>query len=678
MEPFMHLTDELPLAYFLYNKEYTVIDCNRAAVDIFAHGKGINLELVRTYLISQARYTYPNYETDKAFTEQVIKSVCERALSEGSFRFEHTFLTLEGRAIPCEVTIVPVSLEDGQGYVHYLRDLHDNQRVLLETRRREAAEEANRTKSRFLARMSHEIRTPMHAVLGIAELLMKKEHLPNDVMEAVTRINAASGLLMATLDDILDLAKVEAGKIELANSPYELSRLIINTVQLNHVHMNKGLRFDVKVDANLPCRMVGDEMRIRQILNNLLSNAFKYTQVGYVSLSADKEISENDELFLCFTVEDTGQGLTTEQKTRLFDSEFTRFSAQSHIIGSGLGMTVVKQFLTLMDGDAAVESQIGVGTKITVKIPQRAESEEVLGDTLAEALQDIERHRALLASLPGTKTIDIDSSPMPYGKVLVVDDVESNVYVAQGILAHYEIQVDTAINGMEAVEKIEKGAVYDIIFMDHMMPHMDGVEATQAIREMKYTHPIIALTANIVAASEQEFTSRGFDGFISKPIDTGQLARCLDFYIRKKHAEMVFTQAAPPVAKPVVLTVDDSPTALTVLNDILKPHYKILSARSGSIAFNVLEKQKVDLMLLDLAMPEISGFDILERLKETDNSIPVIIISASDEPQDQVRGMAMGAVDFLRKPFDAQTVLQRVKLHLGGVLAGSTPTHREG
>jgi signal transduction histidine kinase/CheY-like chemotaxis protein len=661
-----HLTDDIPIAFFLYNRDYAVIDCNRAAVNIFARDKGRNLELVRAYLISHARYIYPNYKTDEAFTEQVIRGACKQALKEGLFQFEHTFLTLSGATIPCEVTIVPVRLDDGQGYIHYLRELHDHQRVQEEMRRREAAEEANRAKSRFLARMSHEIRTPMHAVLGIAELLMQRDDLPPEIFDALTQINSSSSLLIATLDDILDLAKVEAGKLEIMAVPFETTRLIIDTVQLNQVHKNtKDLDFNISVDAKLPRRLIGDALRIRQIINNLLSNAFKYTRSGSVTL-AFKYDKNKDEPAFCFSVKDTGQGMTFEQQSRLFDTEFTRFNAQAnqHIAGSGLGMSVVKQLLVLMDGEVTVESEPNTGTEITVSIPMQAESNEILGAELAENLQDPSGYRYLHKQLPPTKKPEkIDRSPMPYGKVLVVDDVESNIYVAQGILEHYEINVDTAVNGIEAVEKIKTGAVYDIIFMDQMMPEMDGDEATKIIRESGYVHPVIALTANIVDKKDHEFTEKGYDGFIGKPIEIEQIERSLKRYIRDKYASTLF--APVPVTKPVVLIIDDAPAALTLLNDILKPYYRVLAARSGQAGLAVMEKQKVDLVLLDITMPGLSGFDVLERLSEAAMKVPVILVSASEQPQDQIRGMLLGAVDFLRKPFDKQTVLKRVKLHVG-------------
>jgi len=658
----MNMTDDLPLAYFLYNRDYEVVDCNREAVNIFARDKGRSFELVRTYLISHARYIYPNYESDKEFTEQVIRESCKQALQEGVFRFEHTYYTLSGDAIPCEVTILPVQLGDGQGYVHYLRDLHDNQRIQSEIRRREIAEEENRAKSRFLARMSHEIRTPMHAVLGIVELLLQKEDLPADVYESMARIHASSGLLMSTLDDILDLAKVEAGKLEIVRVPYETARLISDTVRLNQVHgMNKGLSFDIKVDENLPQRLIGDELRIKQILNNLLSNAFKYTQSGAVSLSVGMEKDRNGDPCISFVVGDTGRGLTKEQKDRLFDSEFTRFGVQGieGASGSGLGMSVVNQLITLMNGTISAESELEKGTRITVRIPQPLDGAETVGKEKADKMQSMTLAcPGGIASTASPQPQSVDRLPMPYGRVLVVDDVESNVYVVQGILEHYEIGVDTAQNGMEAVEKIANGCSYDIIFMDQMMPEMNGEEATRRIRDMGYTQPIIALTADVVGKDEQVFIDMGFDGLVGKPIDLENIERYLTYYIRDKYMSST-------VVKPVILAIDDSPAALTMFSEILRSDYRVLAARTGKTGLAILEKYKVDLILLDIAMPELSGFDVMKLLKEKGYEIPVIIVTASDVARHQVEGMVLGAVDFLRKPLEKQTVLQRVKLHLG-------------
>jgi signal transduction histidine kinase/CheY-like chemotaxis protein len=645
-----HMTDYLPIAYFLFNHRYDVVDCNRAAVDIFAREVSNSFEIARLHLISRARYIYPGYESDKDFTEQVIQGACKQSLEKGHFHYEHTFMTLSGEAIPCEVTIIPVRMEDGQGYIHYLRDLHDNQRIKAEVRRREAAEEESHAKSRFVARMSHEIRTPIHAVLGIAELLLQKEDLPADIYESLTRINASSGLLMSILNDILDLAKVEAGKMEILYAPYDINRLVTNTAQLNRIHENEDLTFSVTVDGNIPRLLLGDEMRIRQILNNLLSNAFKYTQKGTVSLSAAVETGRDGGPILRFIVKDTGQGLTNEQQERLFESDFTRFNVQSNrnVIGSGLGMSVVKQLLTLMNGEIYIDSDPSAGTKITVFIPQ-------LSAVGMEAMVNAE----------SDEPEPINRSPMPYGKVLVVDDVESNLFLAQGIFKSYELSVDTAQNGKEALDKIINGAVYDIIFMDYLMPDMNGIEAARAMRDLGYIHPIIALTANVTDQSEAIFASNGFDGFIGKPININHLDRYLTFLIRDKYAAAAFLDPSTYLAKPVVLVVDDNPADLSMLSSILRPYYRVLSVRSGEIALDIMEKQKVDLVLLDVVMPELSGFDVQRRMKSNNLDIPVIMISASDKPEDQVKGMALGALDFLRKPLVPETVKQRVELHMG-------------
>jgi CheY-like chemotaxis protein len=328
-------------------------------------------------------------------------------------------------------------------------------------------------------------------------------------------------------------------------------------------------------------------------------------------------------------------------------------------------MSVVKQLLLLMNGVVTIHSSINEGTQITICIPQQPDGEAVLGAEMVNKLKDPSNFRSLRRELPAAKKQELlDRSPMPYGKVLVVDDVESNIFVAQGVLEYYEIKVDTAVNGVEAVEKIKSGAVYDIIFMDQMMPEMDGDEATKIIRSMGYTHPIITLTANVVDKKEKEFTEKGYTGFLRKPIEIEHMEQNLKKYIRDKHAAAMF--AAVPVAKPVVLIIDDAPAALTLFNKMLKPYYRVLAARSGQAGLAVLEKQKVDLILLDITMPGLSGFDVLHKLNEASMKIPVILVSASEHPQDQIKGMELGAVDFLRKPFDKQTVLQRVKLHVGG------------
>jgi signal transduction histidine kinase/CheY-like chemotaxis protein len=406
---------------------------------------------------------------------------------------------------------------------------------------KEHAIEANRAKSNFLTRVSHEIRTPMNAILGIAEIQMQNEHLPIDAHEALGRIYDSGYLLLNLINEILDLSKIEADKLELAPVNYDVPSLINDTVQLNIVkYDSKPIEFLLDIDTNLPLTLFGDELRIRQILNNLLSNAFKYTDKGKVSLSFKVEQKDARFIMLIISVTDTGQGMTKEQIDVLFD-EYTRFNLKTNrrIEGTGLGMSITKHLIRIMGGEISVESEPGKGTVFTVRLPQGKVDDGVVSGDLIENLKNFRIDKGLKTK----KAPQIVRDYMPYGSVLVVDDVETNLYVSKGLLSPYGLSIETAVSGMEAIEKIKNGASYDIIFMDHFMPEMDGIEAVKIIRELEYKEPIIALTANALSGQSEMFLANGFNGFISKPIDIRQLNFWLNKLVRDKQPQEIITAA---------------------------------------------------------------------------------------------------------------------------------------
>jgi signal transduction histidine kinase/CheY-like chemotaxis protein len=401
---------------------------------------------------------------------------------------------------------------------------------------KEHAEQSSRFKSQFLSRMSHEVRTPMNAILGITEIQLQDETLRQGTREAFDMIYSSGYLLLNIINDILDLSKIEAGKFELVPVSYDVPSLINDTVYLNVMRYdNKPIEFSLHVDENIPSTLFGDELRIRQILNNLLSNAFKYTDKGEVSMPVSAEYAQQGEasrITLVFRVADTGHGMTREQTEKLFD-EYTRFNMEANRTteGTGLGMSIAKYLVSMMGGGISVESEPGKGSVFTVRLPQGITDSGVLGSEAAGSLKQFRSGKAARMKM----SPQIIREYMPYGRVLIVDDVETNLYVARGLMAPYGLSVETAISGYEAINKIKNGSVYDIIFMDHYMPNMDGMEAVRILRDLGYMYPIIALTANVLAGQAEIFVENGFDGFISKPIDIRQLNASLNKLIRDKY-----------------------------------------------------------------------------------------------------------------------------------------------
>jgi signal transduction histidine kinase/CheY-like chemotaxis protein/HPt (histidine-containing phosphotransfer) domain-containing protein len=416
---------------------------------------------------------------------------------------------------------------------------------------RELAEQSSRFKNRFLSRISHEIRTPMATIMGITEMQLQNETIEQDMKKVFIEIYNTSYLLLDVISNILDVYKIEANKIEIAFVEYDVASLINDIVQFNIMRMkNKAVEFEFIVDENLPVMLFGDVIHIKQILNNLLSNAFKYTESGKVklSVSAENTKKENFDVILILSVSDTGQGMTEEQKNKIFD-EYSHFSYL--IEGTGLGMNITQYLIKAMKGEVTVNTELGKGTEFIVRLPQKSTHSGVLGKELVENLQNFR-----YISYAQMRSARIEREPMPYGNVLVVDDVESNLYVAKGLLQPYKLTIDTADSGAEAVEKIKKGRSYDIIFMDHMMPEMDGVETVKAIRELGYTNPIIALTANVIGGQAELFLKNGFDGFIAKPINIHQMNSVLNKFIRDRQSPEVIGEVRRQYALSKISTRD--------------------------------------------------------------------------------------------------------------------------
>ena len=413
----------------------------------------------------------------------------------------------------------------------YLRSLRDTMESLEDAK--DEAEASTRYKSEFLAKMSHEIRTPLNAVLGVTQIYLQKEDVPAEYTEALERIYNSGNNLLGIINDILDLSKIETGKLELNPVVYDIPSLINDAAQFNIIRIGaKQVKFELEVANTLPSKLYGDDLRLKQILNNLLSNAIKYTEKGQVKLSVNSW-PEGEDIILCFTVEDTGQGLKPEDLRRMF-TEYTRFNAMANRAteGTGLGLSIVKKLVELMDGTIKVESEYGKGSIFTVTAKQKVVENTVIGEEVVESLRGFD-----YTDDQRKERRKVVRDIMPYGRVLVVDDVETNLYVAKGLLAPYKLQVETVLSGFEAIEKVESGNTYDIIFMDHMMPEMDGIETTQKMRELGYDGVIVALTANALVGNDEMFTSKGFDDFVSKPINVRYLNVVLNKFVSSRHPE---------------------------------------------------------------------------------------------------------------------------------------------
>ncbi|MDR1836980.1 MAG: response regulator [Treponema sp.] len=570
------LFDATPLSCFMVDNQSRLLECNQETVRLF--GLADKNEYINNFF-----NFFPEYQPSGEISREKFSGYLNEAFNEGYCRFEWMHQKLSGEAIPTEVTLVRVKFRSEYAVAGYIRDLRELKAMIAEMRRAEIAEESNKAKSEFLAKMSHEIRTPMNAILGITEIQLQDETLPSVTKDALERIYNSGDLLLGIINDILDLSKIEAGKLELVPVQYEIASLIHDTVKLNVMrYEGKAIEFVLNVDENIPAVLIGDELRLKQILNNLISNAFKYTYEGMInmSISLDEQSSSGTSVMLVFTVSDTGQGMTGEQVRKLGD-KFARFNMEANrkTEGTGLGMNITRNLIELMKGELSVESTPGMGSIFKVRLPQTCAGFAPLGKKLADNLMQLN-----IKNTAKMRNAQIAQEFMPYGRVLVVDDVETNLYVARGLMSPYGLSIDTALSGFEAVEKIRGGFDYDIIFMDHMMPRMDGIETVKIIRGLGYARPIIALTANALAGQAEMFLKNGFDDFISKPIDIRQLNAALNKYVRDIQPPEVIEESRrqksnmfPQIKTPAILEpqlaeffVRDAEKALSVLEAICR------------------------------------------------------------------------------------------------------------
>lgn len=651
--------------------------------------------------------------------------------------------------------------------------------IMQEERIKQQDLDASRAKTAFLAGMSHELRTPINAVLGITEMIAE-ETAENNIREYAGDIQTAGRSLLATVNDILDFSKIESGKMQLVPLEYDLAALIHDSCSIVKGQADhKDLAFEIQCNEKLPCRLLGDEVRIRQILINLLTNAIKYTNTGTVTLKVSGKKISDSSIILCFAVKDTGIGIPQEAIPLLFDS-FNRVddTATHKIEGTGLGLSIVHTLVTLMSGSIRVKSRYGKGSVFTVMLPQEIVSNAPIGH-----LSDNWQH---------TATEKENTLFAPDARILLVDDVSMNLKVFCGLLKNTLIHIDTASSGMECLEKLRRHS-YDLLFLDHMMPEMDGIETLQQLRQLPNGSPeklpVIMLTANAVLGAKEDYLQRGFDDYLSKPIQKSRLIKILkqylpeelilsssefkisygtkgienitflntrlglsyysgdkDFYLEiiqsflesdcrntleeffqssdwtnyqilihslKSTSKSIGAEQLSSMARELenalkenntayvlthhgdimtvygelldnistlfikspdsanqtvvpeefeILVVDDDKTNLKTARTILGKYFRVSCAESGPAAIARITEAPPDMILLDIHMPGMNGFEVLAHLKHNNDTcnIPVVFLTADTDTETELSSFKAGAMDFIHKPFVPDIMLERI------------------
>ena len=684
---------------------------------------------------------------------------------------------------------------DKTEYQQYRRTIEELEKAKQDAEKARLTEkEANAVKTEFLANMSHEVRTPINAILGFNEMIMK-ETQESQTAEYAVNVKAAGTALMSIINDIFDFTNMDANKVELSHEPYSTRGLLQDMVTYADYNVNKkNLKLFTYIDENLPKELCGDAMRLTQVLNNLISNAVKYTQKGFVAITIKWEKMSEKRGMMAVFIEDSGIGIKPEDMDKITEYFIrTDMKRNQNIQGLGLGLSIVTKLLNLMNSSLQIKSEYEKGSEFSFRLMQ-----EVVDPTPVGKVEWKHDFQFLLKENRGKQFI------APDVKILSVDDNAVNLDLFCGILKDTKIKIDTALNGQEALELIKKND-YHMIFLDHMMPVLDGMKTMEIIKEQDLCPdtPIIALTANAIAGMEKKYIGAGFQGYMTKPIEGKRLkemvrrfipeelildasveepgskmaeqralawkkvalkfpyldvnssrgfcsdnenfylevlesyvnhqqveelekfydakdlenyliqihalkstsksigamhlsehARALEIaarekdmdYIKKNHIcvmaeykellerisatldqQEIKVEEKEVVPQdlgdaPLILVVDDNALNLRVAEKMLETQFKVATVNSGKDALDFVKETIPDLILLDIHMPEMDGFEVLEFLQGDPDykEIPVVFLTANEERDVEVKGFEGGAQDFIKKPFSADIMIRRV------------------
>ena len=479
----------------------------------------VDLMLV-VYIVAIIACTIRNYFAGK---DKQHKNVIRGVVGLGAFSVLEIIITILNANMPFKIDIGGLFVLVGVIILLFFAILDQVKVFDILRQETQNAIAATRAKSDFLASMSHEIRTPINAIMGMNEFVLRETD-QESVRDYARDINSASENLLRVVNDILDFSKIESGKLEIINDEYDLGELIYDVTSLVNMRAeDKGLKLGISIDESLPTKLYGDDKRVREVITNILNNAVKYTDEGFVKLAINGERHDRT-MVLNIVIEDSGQGIMQEDLDKIFYG-FSQVNVKKNknVEGTGLGLSITKQLVELMDGTISVESEFSKGSVFVVKLPQQIVSDEKMGD------YHLHRHASSGKAAEESRMIELSDV-----EVLVVDDTALNLKVISKFLGELKASVTCATSGEQMLKLVTENR-YDIILLDHMMPNMDGIETLEASKALGNNLckdvPVVALTANAILGAKEMYIEAGFDDYLSKPIKMSDLSDLLVKYI---------------------------------------------------------------------------------------------------------------------------------------------------
>lgn len=511
---------------------------------------------------------------------------------------------------------------------------------------KELAEQSSKAKADFLSTMSHEIRTPLNGVLGMINIL-QLEKPREDQIDKINTMKFSAENLLTLISDILDYTKIDEGKLQLENIEFNLPEIIRNIrAGFEHPASSKNIKLSVKINEDTPENIYGDPTRLTQVLTNLLGNAIKFTEKGEVTLTIESQDLKNEMAEINFLVTDTGIGISHDQLDHIFDS-FSQASSDTtrKYGGSGLGLAISKKLLDAMGSNIRVKSKLGTGSEFSFKIqckkgkPKKTENKpETLSREKPKTLKGL--------------------------KILLVEDNLINTRIARQILEKWEVQVEVAQDGQIAIDKFRPGK-YDLILMDLHMPNVDGFEATRAIRIRDKQIPIVALTAAVKIQDKDKVLEAGMNEFVSKPFKPNELFELITkLTLGDTDSDSKSNEARPEFESLKgyrVLLVEDNDINIKIATQFLfKWDLEVEVAKDGQIAIDMFEKDKYHLILMDLHLPNVDGYQATRAIREIDKNIPIVALTAAAMVQEKEKVLSSGMNDYVTKPFKPRDLYNKI------------------